>query len=126
MPDFIGFSGREGFAARRRSRCGAQPRRSLGRSGRLRGWGGPESRGFRGGHSPDQILQHVAVHVGEPPLDAVVVDREPRVIDGEEMQGRGVEVVAIVRFLGGLEAQLVARAAARAPIDAAAATLDVP
>jgi hypothetical protein len=45
------------------------------------------------GFSGQDRLDHRAVHVGEPALDAVVVEREPGVVEPEEVQDRGVEVV---------------------------------
>jgi len=62
----------------------------------------------------------VAVHVRQPALDAVVVDRELRVVDAEQAQRRRVEVVALGRILRRLEAELVARAVGRASLDATA------
>jgi len=35
----------------------------------------------------------MAVHVRQASLDAVVIEREPFVIDAEQVQDRGVEVV---------------------------------
>ena len=38
-------------------------------------------------------LYHVSVNVGQTPLDAVVVEAQPLVVETENLQDRGVEVV---------------------------------
>ena len=42
----------------------------------------------------EDLGDHVAVHVGQPAVDAVVADGQPLVVDAEQVQDRGVEVVA--------------------------------
>ena len=49
----------------------------------------------------------MAVDVGEPPLDAVVVVRKPGVIEPEEVEERGVEVGDRLHLLHGLVAEVV-------------------
>ena len=56
----------------------------------------------------------MAVHVGQPALDAVVVIHQPRVLDSEQVQDRGVEVVDRDRVLGDLVADFI-RCAVRDP-----------
>src|SRR5262249_58512043 len=62
-----------------------------------------------GPSSGQQTCQHVAVHVGQPALDAVVVERQALVIDAEQVQDGGVKIVDIDRVLGGLPADVVGR-----------------
>ena len=40
-------------------------------------------------------MNDFAMHVRQPSLDAVVVVRQPCVVDAEEVQDRGVEVVPV-------------------------------
>src|SRR5262245_2296771 len=55
--------------------------------------------------SPDQASNNLAVHVGQASIDAVVTEGELGVIDAEQMQDSGVNVVdgrgmaAIGRFV---------------------------
>ena len=65
-------------------------------------------RGFLGQDLPD----HVAVDVGEPARRAVVVVGEPLVVEAEQVEDRGVEVVDVDDVLDGLVAELVGRAEA--------------
>ena len=50
------------------------------------------------------------MHVGQPALDAVVVEGQALVVHAKEVERGGVEVVAVGRVLGGLEAQVVSGA----------------
>ena len=43
----------------------------------------------------ENCLDHVSVHVGQSPLDAVGVEGETPVVDSEEMQDGGMEVVPV-------------------------------
>ena len=43
------------------------------------------------------LLDHVSVHVGQAAVDAVVAERQPRVIDAQEVKDGGVQVVAVRR-----------------------------
>ncbi len=40
-----------------------------------------------------QLLQHVTGHVGQAEIAAVVSIREPLVVDAQQMQHRGVQIV---------------------------------
>lgn len=53
---------------------------------------------------------HVAMHVGQPPFDAIVVVRQFFVIDAEEVQHRGVKVVPGNRSINSFPADLVGAA----------------
>ena len=46
----------------------------------------------------------MAMHVGQPAVDAVVADGQLRVVDAEQVQDRGVDVVDLGRVfaVGGL------------------------
>ncbi len=59
---------------------------------------------------PDQIFHHVTVHVGQPSLDAVVVDGQSLVVDPQQMQHAGVQVMPAQPVLCRLPANLVGRA----------------
>ena len=48
--------------------------------------------------SRQDFVDHVAVNVGQSSLGAVVVEAEPRVIEPQQVQDRGVEVVDRRRF----------------------------
>ena len=45
--------------------------------------------------SREQFFDHVSVHVGQPAVDAVVAERQPGVVDAQQVQDRGVQVVAV-------------------------------
>ena len=64
------------------------------------------------------------MHVGQPAVDAVVAEGQLLVVDAEQVQHRGVHVVAVGRVLGGLVRPLVARAVGDAALDAAAGEPD--
>src|SRR5438105_3274163 len=57
--------------------------------------------------SGEDPVDGLPVHVGEPALDAVVVVGEFRVVDAEELQDGGVEVVPGRGVLDGLPADVV-------------------
>ena len=46
-------------------------------------------------------MDHVPVHVGQPAVDAVVADGQLRVVDAEQVQDRGVDVVDLGRVACG-------------------------
>src|SRR5438270_2141634 len=50
----------------------------------------------------ENLADDVAVHVGQPAIDAVVVEREALVIDAQKVQNSGVKVVPARAFLDGL------------------------
>ena len=54
--------------------------------------------------SHDDLPNHVAVDVGQAAVDAVVADGQPGVVDAEQVQDRGVDVVDLGRVstVGGL------------------------
>ena len=62
------------------------------------------------------FVDHVAVHVGQPALDAVVVVAQPLVVEAEQVQDRGVQVVDRADVLDRLVAELVGRAVAEARV----------
>ena len=74
--------------------------------------GGPPSR--------QDLLDHMPVHVGQPPVDAVVAERQAGVIDAQQVKDGGVQVVAVRDVFDGLVRPFVARAVGHAPLDAAA------
>ena len=52
-------------------------------------------------------LDHVSVNVGQTPLDAVVVEAQPLVIETENPQDRGVEIVDGRDVVGRLVAEFI-------------------
>jgi hypothetical protein len=65
------------------------------------------------------------VYVGQPAVGAVVADREPFVVDAEQVKHGRVQVVDAGRVgaVGGFEAEVVAGAVADPAFDAAAGQL---
>ena len=57
-------------------------------------------------------MNHSTVHISEPSLDAVVIEGEFFVIDSEEVQDGGVEVVDLNRILGDVIADFIGLAEA--------------
>ena len=43
----------------------------------------------------ENCLDYVSLHVGQSPLDAVVIESEAAVVDSQEMQDGGMEVVPV-------------------------------
>ena len=72
------------------------------------------------GCSGDQFVDDVAVHVGQAEVAAGVAVGELLVVEAQQVQDRGVQVVDVDRVLDGLEAELVGRAVDVAALDAAA------
>ena len=64
---------------------------------------------------------NVATHIRQPKIAALIAISEPVVLDAEQMQQRGVQVVDFDDVLDGVVAQVVGRAVADAALDAAAA-----
>src|SRR5437773_11795683 len=58
----------------------------------------------------ENFLNHAAVHVGQPAVGAVVADGEPFVVDAEQVQDGGVDVVTIDLALAGPPGPFVALA----------------
>src|SRR5207253_6741578 len=70
-----------------------------------------------------QLVNDLAVHVRQPPVRPIMAERQPLMIDAEQVQQRGMDIMDLRRVLavGGLVAPLVARAVGYAPFDAATA-----
>ena len=64
--------------------------------------------------SGDGLRQHVAVDVGQAEIAAGVAIGQLLVVEAEQVQDRGVQVVDAGRVLNGLEAEIVGRAVDRA------------
>ena len=47
----------------------------------------------RSRNSVKKLVPHFSMNVGKPPPDAVVIKREPFMVDAQQMQHGGVEVV---------------------------------
>ena len=71
----------------------------------------------------ENLADHVAVHIGQTPIDAVVAHCQPRVVDAQQVQDRGMHVVDLGGMLaiGRLESPLIARPVRHAAPNAAAA-----
>ena len=64
------------------------------------------------------FIDDMPVHIGEPPLEAVVEDAEVFVVKAEEVEHGGVEVVERVDVLNGLGSEVVGGAMGYAGFDA--------
>ena len=60
--------------------------------------------------SRQDFLDHLAVDVGEPEVAAGVAVSELFVVEAEQVEDRGLEVVDVDRVFGDVEAQVVGRA----------------
>ena len=60
-------------------------------------------------------VHHFAGHVGQPEVAALVAVGEPLVVDAQQVQHRGVQVVDVHDVVDGVVAELVGRAVARCP-----------
>ena len=54
------------------------------------------------------LADNFAVNVGQPPLDSVVAECQSLMIDAEQMQNRGVQIITVGLPSGALIAKLVA------------------
>ena len=70
--------------------------------------------------SGDQVLDDLAVHVGQAEVSAGVAVGELFVVEAEEVEDRGVQVVDVHLVLDGLEPEVVGGAVDVTPFDAAA------
>src|SRR5438046_4191108 len=68
----------------------------------------------------DDLRHHLPIDVGEPEIAAAVTEREPFMIEAEQMQEGGVQIVHVDLILDGAEAELVRRAVRHAATHAAA------
>ena len=59
---------------------------------------------------PNHRTYRLATHVGQPKIPAAEAEREPFVVEAEEMQDGGVEVVHGADVFDGMHAQFVGRA----------------
>src|SRR5438067_1880543 len=66
-----------------------------------------EGRGTPGNSLRPDRVDHVAVYVRQSALNAVVVEGQPRVVEAQQVQDRGVKVVHRDRLVGDLIAHLV-------------------
>ena len=72
------------------------------------------------GGSGEHLLDDVAFDVGEAALDAVVLEGEALVVEAEEVEDGGVEIVEGVDVLHGFLAEVIALACADAGLHACA------
>ncbi len=73
---------------------------------------------FFHGLSRQHRADDVPMHVGQPAVDAVVAERQSRVVDAQQVQDRRVQVVAVGLAGGGLPRPGVALAVGDAALDA--------
>ncbi len=73
------------------------------------------------GHSRlrEDLINDMPMHIGEAAVDAVVVGAEFFVIEAEQVQGGGVQIVAVGGILGGFEAEVVGAAVGGAALNPA-------
>ena len=67
--------------------------------------------------SCEDFIDHMPVHVGKPTLEAVMEDGEAFVIQPQEVEHGGVEVVERVDIFDGLESEFIGGAMADAGLD---------
>ncbi len=83
------------------------------------GWGqaicGPMTTTLR-----QDFLDHVAVHIGQPKLAALVFEREPLVIDSQLMQNRGMQIMDVNRVFDNVVAVGIGRSMNGSAFDPAA------
>ena len=60
--------------------------------------------------SRQDLPHHLAMHIGQPEVAAGVAVGEPGVVEAEQVQDRGVQVVDVHGVLDGLVAEFVGRA----------------
>jgi hypothetical protein len=65
------------------------------------------------------FFDHMSMHISQAAVNAVVTEREPGMVDSEEVKHGGVKIVAIRDLVDGLIRPFVGRAAGDAPLDAA-------
>ena len=58
--------------------------------------------------SAQNLVNHLAVYIGQTAIDAVVGEGETRVVDAEKVQNGGVEVMVVGASLRGSGPELVA------------------
>src|SRR5688500_5637099 len=68
----------------------------------------------------NQLLHHLAMHVRQPEVAALEAEGEFGVVEAEEVEEGGVQVVDVDLVLGGVEAELVGLAEGEPRFDAAA------
>ena len=64
------------------------------------------------------------MHIGQPEVSPGVSVREPRVIEAEQVQDRGMQVVDVHRVFDGLVAELIGGTVDDAPLDSTAGQPD--
>lgn len=67
--------------------------------------------------SSEQFVNDMPVNVRQPALDAVVIERQPLVVDAEQVQNRGVEIVVRHRVRADRSAKVVGRAVGEAGLE---------
>src|SRR5262245_43502075 len=67
------------------------------------------------------LLDHISEHVGEAEIAALVAIRQARMLQAEQVQDRGLQVVRVNRIFADVEAQLVRGAVCHAALEATAA-----
>jgi len=67
----------------------------------------------------EDLLHHAPMHVSEPELTPLKWEGEPFMIDAEQMEDCGLEVMDVDASLGHIEAVVVGGAVRKAALDAA-------
>src|SRR5688500_1979912 len=66
------------------------------------------------------LLDHPAIDVGQPEVAAGVAEGQPLVVEAQQVQDRGVQIVDVYLVLHGSEAEVVGSAVGHAAFHAAA------
>ena len=59
------------------------------------------------GHLGQHVVDNLAVHVGQPELPALVLERQPLVVDAHQVQDGGVQVVDVHRVFSDVVAERI-------------------
>src|SRR5262245_49483504 len=66
------------------------------------------------------LCDHLAMHVGEAPVNAVMADSQPLVVNPQQIENRRVQIVAPRAIDGGLVGKVVALSVGRAGLNSRA------
>ena len=63
--------------------------------------------GFRRLPSGQQLLDHVAMHVGQPIIAALMAKRQPQMVEPQQVQHRGLQIVNVDPILDRIIADFI-------------------
>ena len=70
--------------------------------------------------SNQDLLNNLAVNIGQAEVTAAIAIREPFVVESEKMESRGMQIMHVRAFLDRFEPELVRGAVGHTTLDAAA------